>query len=44
MDDKLAKDTIIQKEKIQFANNLKKLKDLNYFNEKICNILLKSVH
>ena len=30
--------------KRQFANNLKKLKELNYFNEKICNKLLKSIH
>ena len=36
---KIAKDSINQKEKKQFANNLKKLKELNSFNEKICNIL-----
>ena len=40
---KIEKDSLNQKEKTQFANNLKKLKDLNYFDEKICSILLKSI-
>ena len=34
--DQIAKDTINQKEKGEFVNTLKELKDLNYFNEKIC--------
>ena len=41
--DKIEKDSINHKEKIQFAKNLIKLKDLNYFDEKICSILLKSI-
>ena len=41
---KIEKGSINAKEKIQFANNLNKLKDLNYFDEGICKILLKSIH
>ena len=44
LNDKIAKGSINQKEKSQFGNILKKLKELNYFNAKICNILLKPIH
>ena len=43
LNNKIKKASINPKEKIQFANNLKK-KDLNYFNQRICKILLKSFH
>ena len=44
LNDKIIKNTINEKEKKIFASNLKKLKDINYFDEKLCNILLKSIH
>ena len=44
LNDKIRKNTINEKEKKVLANNLKKLKDINYFDEKFCNILLKSIH
>ena len=44
LNDKRTKDTINEKGKRLFANNLKKLNDLNFFDEKLCNILLKSIH
>ena len=44
LNDRIEKDSINPKEKFQFANNLKKLKDLNYFDERICKILMKSIH
>ena len=44
LNDKIEKDSINPKEKFQFANNLKKLKDLYYFDERVCKILMKSIH
>ena len=44
LNDKIGKNTINEKEKKVLANNIKKLKDKNYFDEKLCNILLKSIH
>ena len=44
LNDKIEKGSITAKEKIQFTNNLKKLKDLNYCDERLCKILLKSIN
>ena len=38
---KIINKTISNKEEKQFENNLNKLKDLDYFNERVCKILLK---
>ena len=40
----MEKDSINPKEKLHFANNLEKLEDLNYFDERKCRILMKSIH
>ena len=44
LNDKIEIGSINANEKRQFANNLSKLKHLNYFDERICKILLKSIH
>ena len=39
--DKIINNTITKREEKQYENNLNKLKDLNYFDERLCKILLK---
>ena len=39
--DKIINNTITKREKKQYENNLSKLRDLNYFDERVCKILLK---
>ena len=39
--DKIKNNTINKREEKQYENNLNKLKDLDYFNERVCKILLK---
>ena len=39
--DKIKNNTITKREEKQYENNLNKLRDLNYFDERICKILLK---
>ena len=43
LNDKIAKDSINQNKQRQFVDNLEKLKDLKYFDEKICNITLNGI-
>ena len=39
--DKIKNNTITEREEKQYEKNLNKLKDLNYFDERVCKILLK---
>ena len=39
--DKIKNKTITKREEKQYENNLNKLRDLNYFDERVCEILLK---
>ena len=39
--DKIINKTITRREEKQYENNLNKLKDLDYFDERVCKILLK---
>ena len=39
--DKIKNNTITKREEKQYENNLNKLRDLNYFDERVCKILLK---
>ena len=39
--DKIKNNTITKREEEQYENNLNKLRDLNYFDERVCKILLK---
>ena len=39
--DKIKNNTITKREENQYENNLNKLRDLNYFDERVCKILLK---
>ena len=39
--DKMKNNTITKREEKQYENNLNKLRDLNYFDERVCKILLK---
>ena len=39
--DKIKNITITMREEKQYENNLNKLKDLDYFDERVCKILLK---
>ena len=38
---KIKSNTITKREEYQYENNLNKLRDLNYFDERVCKILLK---
>ena len=40
--DKIKNKTIIKREENQYENKLNKLRDLNYFDERVCKKLLKS--
>ena len=40
--DKIKNNTITMREEEQYENNLNKLRDLNYFDERVCKILLKN--
>ena len=39
--DKIKNNTITKREEKQYENNLSKLRDLNYFDERVCKLLLK---
>ena len=39
--DKIKNNTITMREEKQYQNNLNKLKDLDYFDERVCRIFLK---
>ena len=39
--DKIINNTLTKREEKQYENNLNKLRDLNYFDERVCKILLK---
>ena len=41
LNNKIMNKTITKIEEKQYENNLKKLKDLDYFDERLCKILLK---
>ena len=38
--DKIINNTLTKREEKQYENNLSKLRDLNYFDERVCKILL----
>ena len=42
--DKIINNTLTQREEKQYENNLSKLRDLNYFDERVCKIPSKYKH